>query len=757
MADIEVLANDGSIIVVATVNGQNDFDFDFLAYTGASVRATFKPGTVDEAPLELGVDYTVAGLSQENGGSITLIGAFAGVAVIDDEVLIYRSTPIERLFDYQVAGDFRAETVNRELDTMVMIDQEARRDIDRSFKAPLGSVGGEVIMGADGTAAVFSGGNIVEGPSVTEIENAEGYAERAEDALAEILISGGVGFDSKAQAENVYRPQVVPSRVVLNGYFLAGDTNQPLLFVPGAGGSPGVLNITLDDEVTVAPFELRSDTPTPQMFGFVADGATANNAELATADAYAQLLGKELVFPAGAYRISGNLTITSPVRLMPGAYFVVDAGSTLTLNGRVSLPFGYVFRGAGLVEFGFRTLSVARPEWWGAVADGLDASAPLNTTAIQRAMDVCRNVMLDASPNSGQRSPETGALITPSAKEYRTNATLAYKYDATIVAGAGRRNSTIYLISTTGPAFHNPNKNDLPVTVGGFTVTGTRYNCVLEGVKVMAPNLTSGIVVDWKSMQFGRIHDFWIVGKNLAGITALNLGAVWVSTECTYNNISEGYIGLCSTGIRFEDGANNNHIDQVRVQCSVAGGFAILLLGTGAGRISSNLISACGFEFPGQINTGLFASTGVDGLTLLANRWESLATAINVALAAEHVDIGPSQHYSSNTTKVTVPSTGVNGVIPFPAVRAYLNGSTVAIERGHGLTAFARKAGVPAGGYRISFPQPDNNYFAQASSNQRGTAITAQSSGYIEVETRDAAGALADAAILQIAIDTQRA
>lgn len=168
MADIDVEQNDGFVYVTATVAGQNAFDFDFLAYTGDSVRVTYKPDTADEVPLELGVDYTVSGLSQEAGGAIALIGAYAGVMLEDDQLLIYRSTPIQRLFDYQQAGDFRADVVNRELDTMIMIDQENRRDVDRSIKVPLGSNPIIVYVAPGQVSAFDADGNIIGSGLTTE-------------------------------------------------------------------------------------------------------------------------------------------------------------------------------------------------------------------------------------------------------------------------------------------------------------------------------------------------------------------------------------------------------------------------------------------------------------------------------------------------------------------------------------------------------------------------------------------------------------
>lgn len=139
MADIPVNANDALFVADITSNGQTLVDFDFLTYDDDDMRATHVAASTGfRTELEPGVDFTVSGVGQANGGTITLM-AGAPVTVVDDQVIIYRESIIQRLFDYQKQGDFRADTINRELDTVYMILQEMRRDVDRSVKALLGN------------------------------------------------------------------------------------------------------------------------------------------------------------------------------------------------------------------------------------------------------------------------------------------------------------------------------------------------------------------------------------------------------------------------------------------------------------------------------------------------------------------------------------------------------------------------------------------------------------------------------------------
>ena len=139
MADIPVNANDALFVATITVDGQTLVDFDFLTFDADDMRAIHvRPSTGLRTTLTEGVDFTVTGIEQPNGGTLTLMGG-APVTVVGDQVVIYRASIIERLADYQKAGDFRAVTVNREMDIVFMIMQELARDIERALKVPLGA------------------------------------------------------------------------------------------------------------------------------------------------------------------------------------------------------------------------------------------------------------------------------------------------------------------------------------------------------------------------------------------------------------------------------------------------------------------------------------------------------------------------------------------------------------------------------------------------------------------------------------------
>lgn len=161
MVDIPVYANDAVVTVIATSDGQTDFDFDFLAYDGDQIKATFKDVSEDTTQdLTYPGDFTVSGIGVATGGSITLT-ALGATVVTGDEITIYRDTTIERLTDFQQSGDYFADTVNREEDLEFMIMQELGRDTDRALKVAFGNTGPEVAIGAAGSLLVYDAtGNI---------------------------------------------------------------------------------------------------------------------------------------------------------------------------------------------------------------------------------------------------------------------------------------------------------------------------------------------------------------------------------------------------------------------------------------------------------------------------------------------------------------------------------------------------------------------------------------------------------------------
>lgn len=111
------------------------YDFELMLAEGMSVTRV-RAGV--STPLTLGVDFSFpGGIGDETGGTLTL-----AVASLEADIyLLVGHQPEQRLSDFVASQRFDSVKMNADLDALTMVAQEHRRDIDRSWKSALGSVG----------------------------------------------------------------------------------------------------------------------------------------------------------------------------------------------------------------------------------------------------------------------------------------------------------------------------------------------------------------------------------------------------------------------------------------------------------------------------------------------------------------------------------------------------------------------------------------------------------------------------------------
>jgi hypothetical protein len=108
---------------VTTVYATN---YKALAKTDVGVSVDGIVKTVD-------VDFTVTGLNQDSGFSVTFVAAPANLAT----VVIYRATRAQRLTDYQNLGDFNTPVVNPDFDNPILMIQELKEQASRALTFPI--------------------------------------------------------------------------------------------------------------------------------------------------------------------------------------------------------------------------------------------------------------------------------------------------------------------------------------------------------------------------------------------------------------------------------------------------------------------------------------------------------------------------------------------------------------------------------------------------------------------------------------------
>lgn len=346
-----------------------------------------------------------------------------------------------------------------------------------------------------------------------------------------------------------------------------------------------------------------------------------------------------------------------------------------------------------------------------------------NVDSIQKSMDVCKVVSVPIGT-----FPFTG--------------TLNFNNDGTNLVGADMKLSVLQCLNTVQPAIKNP-----------LQTTITRLFCGLQNIQVLATSIGANLIVDWMSVQFGRLHKVWIQGGSVAGCTGLRMLSNWTVTECTYNSVDECYIGNTAVGISISDGANNNNITRSRFQSSVAGGQGILLSGTVAGRVSVVNITGNGFEYPGAINQGINVLQNCDSVHIRDNRFEFLSAGIVVGATGNTNITGisrTSNYFSSCTININLSTGATAAKGEIVAAGLFNGGASTAIGQPFGLTYVRTGVGTYAFTYTdASYPDASQVIAVTVTTSKFALVQTATT---FTITCQTDAGVAADSAIVAVQV-----
>ncbi len=152
---------------------QTDFTYPFPIFADADMEVY-----LDDTLQSSG--FTISGAGESQGGTVTMDSAPSSSTV----VTLARRLPIERTTDFLESGEFRAKIINDELDYLTASLQQVTDDQSRSAQMAItlsGSVDTTLPTPQANTSIVWNGtaDGFVNGPSITEISNAQTYAENA--------------------------------------------------------------------------------------------------------------------------------------------------------------------------------------------------------------------------------------------------------------------------------------------------------------------------------------------------------------------------------------------------------------------------------------------------------------------------------------------------------------------------------------------------------------------------------------------------
>lgn len=144
-------------------NATSQYSYGFKIFAATDLKATVRhPTTNVETVLAYLTHYTVAGVGDKGGGSITLLGNFdwtdvSGNLLQDWALALTRNIDVKQETDVRNQGGFQQSVHEDAFDYFVMIDQKQQDQLDRSLSAPETyssiSAATQLTVGASGAAA----------------------------------------------------------------------------------------------------------------------------------------------------------------------------------------------------------------------------------------------------------------------------------------------------------------------------------------------------------------------------------------------------------------------------------------------------------------------------------------------------------------------------------------------------------------------------------------------------------------------------
>jgi hypothetical protein len=302
-------------------------------------------------------------------------------------------------------------------------------------------------------------------------------------------------------------------------------------------------------------------------------------ANLQSAAAVANAAGRRLLLTPGAWPVSGDLTITAPVHVVPGASFAVATTKTLTLNGPVDAgPYQIItLTGTGAVA-----LNGAQDKAYSAWFPGADIGAKLNNAVAAMGATTTVPIIVTADEWCGESYAAGIVVNKPVWIQFPGIRNGAAVYTG---ATAGCK-LTVNGARITG--FHVDLTGNTNTGVDGLVIYGAS-DCLIDGgIRVQYSTAGGGAVRRWLSIDgatAGAYNNVINGVTRLEGpaVTAATSGAfLWLGTSgAGYPNanqiqhvITSGKVPDAGYGVVFNAGLNN-HIGQLYVNSSGATAWCI--------------------------------------------------------------------------------------------------------------------------------------------------------------------------------------
>jgi len=260
------VSNTASRDQYSATSRQTLFNYTFEIFTSTDLVVKQNSTTLSE-----GTDYSVTGVGNNSGGSITLTtGAASG-----DVLTLYRDMTLERLVDYQQSGDYLAEDVNDDFDRIWLALQQNQGDYKLGIRAPIDD-------------AILDSSNTELLPPASRAGKVLGFST-----------TGAINYVSSTIATGSFNDTSTTATMTALSGLSVGDVVQTAEYSSGNGGG-GVYDVVLTSSVTpntyniiigvtdaTLSFVLRTDgLVNVKQFGATGDGTTDDSSSIRTCFLY---------------------------------------------------------------------------------------------------------------------------------------------------------------------------------------------------------------------------------------------------------------------------------------------------------------------------------------------------------------------------------------------------------------------------------------------------------------------------------------
>lgn len=490
MADYNINAVTRRVVYSGSA-GTGPYAFSFEVLVSSDIVVYF-----NSTSLTLTTDYTVA-INANGTGSVTIVTGTNVPTTPDanDTIIIVGARDIERTTDFVTAGDLLAASLNEQLDSLTIFDQQIAEEQKRSLMAPVydpahvddgGTLDMTLPAKADrlGKSLVFNAttGNPEAGPTSTDIANAQPNAAAA-------AASATLAEDWATKTDGQVATTDYSSKAWAIGGTGVTDT-------ASAGAAKEWATAAEDDLVDGSEYSAKH---------YSAKASTsASNAAASEAAAAAAAQGWADV-------VSVTTGTTNIETTDANKYYIIDAsGGTVTLN----LPAVGTSDGLTLA---FEVLDASNAIT--IVRDGTDTinGVAADYTSLTGVGDVVHFISIDGTPDNWSarlisRFVVDGTTISQSG---RTISVADNGVDPTKVAGAvNAQTGTTYTLVLTDDhkvvTMDNASANTLTIPTNASVAfpTGSKVDVIMMGAGVTTITGDTGVTVNDVSAGSGDLAQY---------------------------------------------------------------------------------------------------------------------------------------------------------------------------------------------------------------------------------------------------------